>query len=139
MLVFTFLIAFSLALAVLAAGFYAFNMDKGAWIKTAGFILVIGGALDLACVGYHGLKYYFTGAFEDSYSGTTCSMADQGMMGKDGMMSMMGDEKRMGKGPSTMGKKGMMDQKDMKMGDMDSKQASTDDSAATTDHESHHH
>ena len=129
MLVFVFLIAFSLALAVLAAGLFALNSDKGVWIKTAGFILVIGGALDLACAGYHGLKYYFTGAFEGSYSGTTCSMMDQG-----GMMSMGGDG-MMGK-PS---KKEMMDKKNMKMGDMDSKQAATGDSTATADHESHHH
>ncbi|HVM31524.1 MAG TPA: hypothetical protein VMU88_00175 [bacterium] len=134
MLVFVFLIAFSLALAVLAAGLFALNSDKGVWIKTAGFILIVGGALDLACAGFHGLKYYFTGAFEGSYSGTTCSMMDQGGVDKGGMMSMDGDG-MMGK----RSKKEMMDKKNMKMGDMDSKQSATGDSTATADHESHLH
>ena len=145
MLVFIFLIAFTLALAALAAGLWLLEAGKGALGKTAAFILAIGGALALACAGYHGLKYYFTGGFDGAYSGTTCAMSDKGMMGgagmmgKDGMMPMMGGKDMMDKGPSDMGQKGMMDKKDMKMGDMGSSGTAADDSSAATNHENHHH
>ncbi|HET9870474.1 MAG TPA: hypothetical protein VFR02_08265 [bacterium] len=141
MVVFTFLIAFCLALAVLAGGLVLLGAQKGPWAKTAGFILAIGGGLALACAGYHGLKYYFVGGFNGPFPGARASMsAGQGMMGSGGMMPMM-DTQGMGNMPmmNGTGGPGPRGMSSGKMGGTDHKNMGMDGDDADPASGAHHH
>ena len=83
-------IAWSLGLILVAAGFAALHFavrESSAHLKTAGWLLVIGGALGLVCNGYYSLKYLQQGAFETPIAMHQANMMPmQGGMMQGGMM-----------------------------------------------------
>lgn len=60
-------IAGLMALITLAGGLVALHVARkqtGACLKIAGWVLIVGGALNFACNGYYGVKYWRAGCFD---------------------------------------------------------------------------
>jgi hypothetical protein len=60
-------IALAHQIVMIAAGFIAFHFaykQKSTHLRIAGWILVIGGVLGLACISYYNVKYWHQGAFD---------------------------------------------------------------------------
>ncbi|MGM0439834.1 MAG: hypothetical protein ACQEP8_01810 [Chlamydiota bacterium] len=123
-------IAFLLALITIGLGFillYLHRKEQAEFLRWSGLLIIIGGALALACISYHSLRLHFS---NDSYYGhprmmhermipkrstmnergmqdhSGYRMHDEGMMNKRSMMNERGMQDHSG---YRMHNKGMMD------------------------------